>query len=152
MRGASLIESLITVVLLSVALLGLAMLQAQGLKFSTGSYARTQANLLAYDIIDRMRVMAVDPTVTMADYAADDPDGTCVYEGNVAANQVITNDLNCWYSKLEDTLPGATGSITQNGALMTVTVTWTDQSIRTQSANQKQVVITFQPTVIAVAA
>jgi type IV pilus assembly protein PilV len=54
-RGFSLIEVLIALLVLSVGLLGLAMLQIQGFRFNTNSYQRTQATMLANDIIDRIR-------------------------------------------------------------------------------------------------
>lgn len=149
-RGATLVEALVAIVLLGVALLGMAMLQAQSFKFSTGSYARTQANMLAYEIMDRMRVTALDGSATMSDYTGGDPGGSCDYDA-VATNLVITNDLDCWYSKLGDILPGATGTITQAGALFTVTLTWTDMSIRLDSGNQKQTSFTFQPTSVGTA-
>src|SRR5690606_3260878 len=54
-HGFSLIEVLVALLVLSVGLLGLAMLQIEGLKHNTDAYYRTQATVLAYDIIDRMR-------------------------------------------------------------------------------------------------
>ena len=58
-RGFSLIEVLVALLVLSVGLLGMAILQVQGLKYNTNSYQRTQATFLAYDIIDRMRANKV---------------------------------------------------------------------------------------------
>lgn len=57
--GFSLIEVLVALLVLSIGLLGLAMLQVQGLRFTTDSYQRTQATLLAYDLMDRMRANKV---------------------------------------------------------------------------------------------
>ncbi len=54
-RGFSLIEVLVALLVLSIGLLGLAALQTTGLKFNHQSYERTQATLQAYDIIDRIR-------------------------------------------------------------------------------------------------
>lgn len=54
-RGFSLIEVLIALLVLSFGLLGLAFLQAAGLRFNNDSYMRSQATLLAYDLVDRMR-------------------------------------------------------------------------------------------------
>lgn len=53
--GFSLIEVLVALLVLSVGLLGLAMLQVTGMKFNSDAYFRTQATILAYDIMDRMR-------------------------------------------------------------------------------------------------
>lgn len=53
--GLSLLEILITVLILAIGSLGMASLQLTGLKYSTGAYGRTQATLLANDMIDRIR-------------------------------------------------------------------------------------------------
>ena len=134
--GTSLIEALVTIVLLSTSLLGLAMMQAQGFKFTSASYKRTQANFLAYDIIDKMRLNPGNA----ADYTVDDPGGSCS-----ATTVSIENDLNCWYRSLETSLTALGGDITQNGSLYTVTVNWFDQSVRTSGLNQRLLSFTFQP-------
>ena len=54
-RGFTLIEVLVALMVLSLGLLGLAVLQTVGLRYNNQSYQRTQAVLQAYDIIDRMR-------------------------------------------------------------------------------------------------
>jgi len=53
-KGLSLIEILVTVVVLSIGLLGIAGMQAQGVKYSHDSYARSQATMLANELIERM--------------------------------------------------------------------------------------------------
>jgi type IV pilus assembly protein PilV len=53
--GFTLVEILITVVVLSIGLLGLAGLQISGLRANMSSEARSKATLLASDIIERMR-------------------------------------------------------------------------------------------------
>src|SRR4030067_2895045 len=53
--GFSLLEVLIALLVLAVGLLGLAALQNMGLRLNHQSYERTQATILIYDMIDRMR-------------------------------------------------------------------------------------------------
>lgn len=53
--GFSFVEIMVCVVILSVGLLGLLGLQARGLKSNVSANQRTQATLLAYNMIDRMR-------------------------------------------------------------------------------------------------
>lgn len=53
--GLSLLEILITVLIMAVGSLGIAALQLTGLKYATGSYGRTQATLLAGDMLDKIR-------------------------------------------------------------------------------------------------
>ena len=52
--GLSLIEILVTVVVLSIGLLGIAGMQAFGMRYSHDSYARSQANMLTNELIERM--------------------------------------------------------------------------------------------------
>lgn len=107
-RGFSLVEVMVSVLVLSGGLLGLAFMQAQGMKFNAEAYQRTQATVLAYDIIDRLRA---NPTVAHEDayvvanssdaYAAetayhkscDKPDGTVP----CTAAELATFDLAKWY-------------------------------------------------------
>src|SRR5699024_7298926 len=55
MGGLTLIEVLVTMLVLSIGLLGLAGLQALMLYQHHSAYQRSQATILTYDIIDRMR-------------------------------------------------------------------------------------------------
>jgi len=54
-KGFTLIEILITVIVLSIGLLGLAGLQISGLRANLSSEARSKASILANDIAERMR-------------------------------------------------------------------------------------------------
>src|SRR5690625_2050477 len=55
MRGVGLIEVLVTLIILSTALLTLTALQTRSLQFNHSAYLRSQANNFAYDILDRDR-------------------------------------------------------------------------------------------------
>ncbi|KXJ53504.1 type IV pilus modification protein PilV [Neptuniibacter pectenicola] len=54
-QGTTLIEVLIAVVVISIGLLAVAALQTVALKSNNGSYYRSQATFLAYDMADRIR-------------------------------------------------------------------------------------------------
>ncbi|MFZ0257314.1 MAG: type IV pilus modification protein PilV, partial [Gammaproteobacteria bacterium] len=58
-QGFSLIEVLITVLVLAIGLLGLAGLHAQALRFSHNAYLRSHATLLGNEMADRMRANLV---------------------------------------------------------------------------------------------
>ena len=60
--GFTLIEVLVTVVVVSIGLLGLAGLQINGLRANMSSEARSKATLMASDIIERMRANPVGVT------------------------------------------------------------------------------------------
>lgn len=121
--GFSIIEVLVALLVLAIGLLGLAALQAQGLRFNQDAYVRSQATNLAYDIVDRMRANRSNA----AAYTAADPGLACD-----PTDASIDMDLSCWYESLAETLPGGDGLITSNGAanFYDVTVRWIDRTPR----------------------
>jgi type IV pilus assembly protein PilV len=54
-QGVTLLEVLISIVVLAIGLLGYAGLQTVSLKNNLSAYHRSQATMLAYDVIDRIR-------------------------------------------------------------------------------------------------
>ena len=147
-------EAMISVLVLSGGLLGLAFLQAQGMKFNADAYQRTQATVLAYDIIDRLRANPVaangngysvpnSAAATAASTAnlldCDKPDGSVP----CTANELATFDLVRWYQAQTTSLaldPSNYATISRapvagNPALdsHTITMRWFEQSNREQS-------------------
>lgn len=58
-RGTSLLEVLISVLIMAVGLLGIAAMQATALRNSQGSTERSQAVIMSYSIVDAMRANRV---------------------------------------------------------------------------------------------
>lgn len=120
--GVTLVEVLITVVLVSIGLLGLAGLQLTSVRNSSSSNERFMATTLAQDIIERMRANragAIGPgkVYNLAMGAAPGVGGV---EGA---------DLNAWKDALEAALPLGQGSVdVDNNNVATVVVQWTDAS------------------------
>lgn len=79
-KGFTLIEILITVIVLSIGLLGLAGLQINGLRANMSSETRSKATLLANDIAERMRTNALG-------VHNEDPDVDNQYADITTANQ-----------------------------------------------------------------
>ncbi len=119
-RGYSLLEVMIALAVLSIGLLGLASLQVQGMRFNTDSYLRTQATILAYDIIDRMRANTVgsdagaycldvaaptDPCETNAVPTANTCGDTAT--GCTSAAELARYDISRWYVLQDANLPVA---------------------------------------------
>lgn len=126
------IEILITLVVLSIGLLGIAGLQVTGLKSNRSAYYRSQATVIAYDMIDRMRTN-VDG-VAGGDY--DDLDSTddhndpdCISSVNgCSAASLAQNDIIEWTSDHLSVLPAGTGTVTKNGDIFTVSVNWVEST------------------------
>lgn len=119
-RGATLIEVLIAVLILSIGLLGLASLQVNSLRFNHSAYLRSQATILAYDITDRMRANRDAALAGTYDIIIGDapPAGVTVAE----------TDLQEWRALLAAQLPGGTGGVDTVPAtdIATVTIQWDD--------------------------
>ena len=98
--GFTLLEVLITVVIFSVGLLGLAGLQATGIKLNHSSLLRTQATLLVYDVADSVRAKG------LSNYGQ--------------------SDIDDWKGELSKKLPSGDGSISFNGNRATIAVSWDD--------------------------
>lgn len=126
-QGFTLLEMLVALVILSFGLLGLAGLQAVSLRNNTNAYQRSQANVLAYDIVDRMRAnrsQAVSNAYNIALGATPSGSG------------VTLADLQEWRALLVGTLPNGDGAVSCTGSgLCTVTVQWDE--IAAGGANQQ---------------
>jgi type IV pilus assembly protein PilV len=119
--GFSMVEILVSILILSFGLLGLAALQAVGMKNSHSAYYRNQATIVAHEIIDRIRANPGLANANVANYAiginAAPPAG-------VAINLV---DLNEWKTHIANTLPTGKGGVAVvNTNDVTVTVQWDD--------------------------
>lgn len=128
MRGVTLIELLITILVISIGLLGLAGMQNLSLQYNHASYQRTNANAMAYDIADRMRANGSAATKEGAyNIAKDDPTpngGSDCGDLETIAKQ----DLCQWRGYLDETLPDVESSINVDSAsgVATITIEWND--------------------------
>lgn len=121
------VEVLVTIVLMSISLLGLAVLQGQGLSLTTDSYARTQASILASDIMEQIRA---------------NPDNLDDYGGSAAstcdhASSSAANDLACWQQSVTNALgSGSSGAIAVDTSIpaAVVTISWLERTLRQDEA------------------
>jgi type IV pilus assembly protein PilV len=116
-RGFTLIEVLITVLLLSIGLLGLASLQTVTLQRGNGSAQRVEAVNHAYDILDRMR--ANRARARAGDY--DVGIGEALSGSTTAAT-----DVTAWKAALAAALPGGDGSVLVNDDDVSINIVWDD--------------------------
>ena len=120
-NGATLIEVLIAVVVLSIGLLGLAGLQVTSVQSNHSAYQRSQATLLAYDLAERMR--ANRSAALGNDYLVDFP--TSASNHSVTGSQAAKDKAE-WLNSLALKLPEGTGKVEKNGTLVTIHVRWND--------------------------
>ena len=113
--GFSLIEVLIAILVLAIGLLGMAHMQASGMRSTHGAYLRTQATILAGDILDSMRANAT---------AARNGDYDVAFGANGTAGTVEGDDVIAWKANLGNLLPNGDGRITTSGGDVTVEISW----------------------------
>ncbi len=107
-QGFSLLEVLVTLIVLSVGLLGLAALQATTLQNNHSAYQRVQATLLASDMADRMRSNFSDKMLTGKYYH--NPEAAkkdaCRNTTGCTSQEMAQDDIYRWQNSCVDLLPG----------------------------------------------
>lgn len=128
--GFTLIEVLVAVLILSIGLLGLAALQTTSLRSNHSSLLRSQATLLSYEIVDRMR--ANRNVALGGEYDTAFGDAAPATPGTQAEL-----DLANWKAGVA-TLPGGEGAIARSVSgtrtIFNVSVRWDDDRSGTPSA------------------
>ena len=117
-HGVSLIEVLISVLVMGVGLLGIAAMQATALRNSQSALERSQAVIQSYAILDAMRANVDEARIGGYDTAM------CVAP---AGTPLAIADRVSWLNAVQDSMgPGACGAITCDANTCTVTVQWDD--------------------------
>ncbi|MEZ5564668.1 MAG: type IV pilus modification protein PilV [Gammaproteobacteria bacterium] len=116
--GTTLIEVLITVVLVSIGLLGLAGLQLMTVQNTNSAAERFEATTLARDILERMRANRQQALNGLYNLAMGDAPGGA---------GMVGDDLNEWIAAV-GVLPTGDGSIDVVNGVVTIQVQWTDAS------------------------
>jgi len=126
-QGVTLIEVLVSLLILGIGLLGAAALQLNALKFTDSSTMNSQASFIAYDMLDRIRA---NP---QADYALTSLE---VAPAAGDSSNSRTQDLFDFATNVRSFGgTGAGGSIAVNGRVVTINITWND----TRAANTTSV-------------
>lgn len=128
--GFTMVETLISMVVLSIGLLGLAGLQASSLRNNNSAYMRTQATILANDMLDRLRANAVGLSAgfyNSVNTISTSSDPNCITSGCTTA-QIVQYDIWNWGQNVSTLLPSGGGTVAGNGAdsVFTITVMWDD--------------------------
>jgi type IV pilus assembly protein PilV len=119
-RGTTLIETMVALLVLSVGLLGVAALQLTSLRNNRGAHLRSQAQVMAYDIADRMRA---NRNVALTN-------GYNIALGATpsASDPLALLDLQRWRESVSTTLPAGDGSVAIVGGtnVVVITIRWAD--------------------------
>ncbi len=126
-KGFTLLEILVTVIVMAIGLLGLAGLQVVSLRANNTAYLRSQAVIQAYDITDRMRANL--PGVIAGGYnsisgiptAQDCENSICT------PVQMAVYDAQQWNSVNAGLFPSGQGTVVASGnSTFTITISWDD--------------------------
>ncbi|NJN46951.1 MAG: type IV pilus modification protein PilV [Candidatus Competibacteraceae bacterium] len=113
--GFTLLEVLVALIILAIGLLGLASFQAIGLRSNHSAQLRTQATILSYDIMDRMRANIRGVRNSHYDNATAS-NGNCDNFGsgtlpNCDTQDMAAHDLFAWNTALANALASGTGVV-----------------------------------------
>lgn len=136
-HGMSLIEVLVTLVMISIGLLGIAALQLTSLKSNQEAHSRAQATVLAADILDRMRANSAQARSGAYNVA---------FNGMGTAGTLAGVDLTAWQTEIDQVMPGgaanAAGQVLVDGAgVVTVSIQWSERA--DEATNQDASLVTF---------
>lgn len=139
-RGVSLIEVLVSILIFSVGLLGLAALQLNSMKSNQTAAVRSHATFLAYEMGDRMRAARGDALAGFYNLAVGaalpckPKEETCL---------PFQRDLAEWRANLASQLPNGDGGVMQNGDQFTVIVQWSEERVGGSAAQRFSFVTRF---------
>lgn len=110
-KGFSLLELLVTLVVLSIGLLGIGLMQTTNLGLSKTAYSRTQAMLLASDIADRIRANENFASNYVTTSNASNTTPGCIAGAACLGAALAAADIQDWSNRIVAEFPGATGKI-----------------------------------------
>lgn len=139
--GFSMIEVLVTLLIISLALLGTAGLQAYAMRMNQGGQFRTQAVFLVADLAERIE--ANKPAAVAGSYqvgntnVAAAPSTVCV-DAACGPTALAGFDLAQWENAVVAALPQSSWTIAHDGPAnpitYTITVGWVDRQVDTTKA------------------
>jgi type IV pilus assembly protein PilV len=139
------IEVLVTLLIMSLALLGTAGLQAYSMRLNQGGQFRTQAVFLVADLAERMEANKVGD----GDYSVLNTTGsefltnsttpsTACHTSACNATELAVYDLWQWQQAVAAALPQSSWAVTQtasgNSLTYTITVSWVDRRVAVNNA------------------
>jgi len=127
-RGFSLVEVLIALVIMSVGMLGIAGLYVQSMQAGRTSMFRHHAVTIAGDVADRIRA---NPVAGAAYAAGGGVDSGCVAQGvDCSEPAMASHDIFLWTQQVQEQLPAGQVVVTYDGVAVppeyTIDVQWVE--------------------------
>ena len=109
--GFTLIEVLVSMLVLSIGLVGVAALQGVSLKNTQSAFMRSQATALAYDLADRMRANLPSAEAGLYDPGTAATVTACKSTTGCTAQDMAKHDLAEWNAAITTYLPMGEGFV-----------------------------------------
>ncbi|OPA94184.1 type IV pilus modification protein PilV [Pseudomonas fluorescens] len=116
--GMTLIEVMVSVLILAVGLLGAAVIQLNALKYTDSSRMISQASFIAYDMLDRVRANAG------VDYSWSQTAQTLSGTAGASVRDLDLHDFEANIAEFAG--ESARGSVAVSGGEVTVSISWDD--------------------------
>ena len=138
-RGVGLIEVLVTLLILSTSLIALSALQTKSLQFNQGAYFRSQANIYAYDILERIRInnsRISDARENLSKYTIEK---AAFEESEPPTDPMSAVDLYHWRKNIASSLPNGTGAIEcdDGNRICEITIEWDEINSSDEESEDK---------------
>ena len=132
-QGLTIVESMVTLLVISIGLLGIAALQYTAMQQNSSALHQSKAVWIGYAMADRIRAN----NIRFTDYSGIDTNNA--YSQDCMSNacdsdEMVTADAAEWAGNVRN-LPGGRGLVTANGNQLTVTVMWDDEGTGATGTN-----------------
>lgn len=133
-RGVTLIEILITLLLVSIGLIGSLAMQARAMQDNQSAYYRSQAINMATDMADRIRLNSSAATTydDVAPTSKFNDAGFVVNRGDAANVALAKNDIRAWLNWIQTSLPSGRARISDR---FKICVYWDENKDDTDGKN-----------------
>ncbi len=119
---------MITMLVMAFGLLALAYMETWGFRHNQDAESRTQASMIAGELIERIRDSGIAPTAAQASAYTASPSGEIACTHTVSSPE---NSRNCFFLQLRQRLPSAAATVSAVTAaappVYQVTVAWVDR-------------------------
>lgn len=165
-RGATMLEVLISILIVCFGLLGAAGMQAFGIKANVSASQRGAATMLAYEMADRMRANMTGVNAGNYHNYTAAATASCLTTSGCTAAQMAANDAFEWVQNVQNTLPNGAAIVCRDsspddgssaaslvaascdglGDFYAIKIWWLDDRSETNAgAANKRVVVAFKP-------